>query len=311
MNTDIHRLLDEAFAGVEMTAENQDLKEEIRANLMARVAELETSGASPADAAARAIAELGDVHELVDTEQASEPGDPARSAPARTAAAAHGDAHGFAFVAGRRVRPRPGFVVRTVVLSLVAAAALVLFVLGATSVLPTGLGVLIGLGALVAVPLGVVTADALAQETTTNHPLPRRRAAGFGLATFGTLAALALGAAFAAHLAASWLVVLAALVLVASIAGFAWLGATQTNRHKAWTRQAHAQLPLNRFEQEPETAARFGIYVAAIWLLTFAVIAVLVFTVGWWWAPVAFLGGLVAMMTVLARMMFGPRKSPN
>ena len=65
----------------------------------------------------------------------------------------------------------------------------------------------------------------------------------------------------------------------------------------------------NRFEEEPETAARFGIYTAVIWLVTFGIIVVLVFTVGWWWAPLAFLGGFAAMMILLARMMFGPKKS--
>ena len=66
MNTDIHRLLDEAFAGVEMTPDAQDLKEEVRANLVARVDELEASGRSSSDAARQAIAELGDVRELLD-----------------------------------------------------------------------------------------------------------------------------------------------------------------------------------------------------------------------------------------------------
>ena len=46
MNTDIHRLLDEAFQGVEMTPDAQDLKEEVRANLVARTAELEAAGAA-------------------------------------------------------------------------------------------------------------------------------------------------------------------------------------------------------------------------------------------------------------------------
>ena len=64
----------------------------------------------------------------------------------------------------------------------------------------------------------------------------------------------------------------------------------------------------NRFEEEPETAARFGIYSAVIWLVTFAVIVVLVFTVGWWWAPLAFVGGFAAMMLLLARMLFAPDK---
>ena len=99
----------------------------------------------------------------------------------------------------------------------------------------------------------------------------------------------------------------AALGVVAAIILFAWLGATQTNRHKAWVRRAHPDMPVNRFEEEPETAARFGIYTAVIWLVTFGVIVVFIFTIGWWWTPVAFLGGLVVMMLVLARMMFGPR----
>ena len=38
---DVHRLLDEAFAGVLMTPDLQDLKEEMRANLVARTGEIE------------------------------------------------------------------------------------------------------------------------------------------------------------------------------------------------------------------------------------------------------------------------------
>ena len=61
MTEKIHRLLDEAFAGVDMTVERQDLKEEMRANLLVRVAELEDTGLSADEAARRAIAELGDI----------------------------------------------------------------------------------------------------------------------------------------------------------------------------------------------------------------------------------------------------------
>ena len=66
MNTDIHRLLDEAFQGIEMTPDAQDLKEEVRANLVARADELEAAGVPPTEAAHRAIAELGDVRALLD-----------------------------------------------------------------------------------------------------------------------------------------------------------------------------------------------------------------------------------------------------
>src|SRR5262245_7283307 len=101
---EIHRLLDEAFAGVDMTPEVQDLKEEMRANLVVRVDELEQSGLAADVAAQRAMAELGDIRSVVDELET-----PAgRSAP----------------WVRHRVRPRPAFVVRTVVLATVGVGAL-------------------------------------------------------------------------------------------------------------------------------------------------------------------------------------------
>ena len=99
-NPYIHRALDEAFAGITMTPDAQDLKEEIRGNLGARAAELEASGKSPADAAAAAVKELGDIRELV------------ASIGESTLDAA----------AINRVKPKPAFVVRTVIFSLLLAA---------------------------------------------------------------------------------------------------------------------------------------------------------------------------------------------
>ena len=72
------------------------------------------------------MAELGDIRALVDGEAAARP--PARPESASAAALRN------------RVRPKPGFVVRTVLLSIVAAAALVLLVLGLVGVLPFGTG---------------------------------------------------------------------------------------------------------------------------------------------------------------------------
>ncbi|MDT0140887.1 permease prefix domain 1-containing protein [Microbacterium sp. PRC9] len=294
MNTDIHRLLDEAFQGIEMTPDAQDLKEEVRANLVARADELEAAGVPPTEAAHRAIAELGDVRALLD---------------ATTDAAPRPHADGYAALQQRhRVRPKPGFVVRAVVWSIAAVIGITLGILGAAGVWPIPLGAQIGAFGFAATALGLLVGDSLSQETTTNHPMPQNRAAGYFLATL--LGAYGLG--FVALVALGsmpvWGVVFAALGIIASIILFAFLGASQTNRHKAWTRQAHTSEPPNRFEREPETAARFGIYSAVIWLVTFAVIAVLVFTVGWWWAPVAFVGGFAVMMLVLARMLFSPEK---
>jgi hypothetical protein len=210
-----------------------------------------------------------------------------------------------------RVRPKTGFVVRVVVWSLVFVVGLTLAVLGATEVLPVPLGPIILFMGLAATGLGMIVGDSLAQETTTNHPMPSNRAGGYALATFLAMYGLGFAGLIALGSLPIWCIVFAALGVIASIILFAFLGASQTNRHKAWVRQAQhdASQVGNRFEEEPETAARFGIYTAVIWLVTFGVIAVVVFTVGWWWAPLAFLGGFAAMMILLARMLFGARKS--
>ncbi len=158
MNTDtnIHRLLDQAFTGIDMTPEAQDLKEEIRGNLTARVAELEAGGLAPSAAADTALRELGSVRELVD------------------AIGERGPRHPHI---ANRVRPKPAFVLRAVVLSLVLAAGAILTALAAFGVfaVPTSTLVMVGLLAF-ALPVGLLTADALRQETTVHHRLPRARA---------------------------------------------------------------------------------------------------------------------------------------
>jgi hypothetical protein len=295
MSTDIHRLLDEAFAGVEMTAEAQDLKEEVRANLVARADELEASGRSSADAAREAIAELGDVRELLGEV------DPAPGSVQ--------DDSVQAMFLRHRVRPKTGFVVRVVVWSIAFLVGVTLAALGATGALPLPIGPVIALLGVAATGVGLVVGDSLAQETTTNHPMPSTRASEYALASFLAVYGLGFGGLVAVGALPVWALVFSALGVIASIILFAFLGASQTNRYKAWVRRARssANRPSNRFEEEPETAARFGVYSAVIWTVTFAIIVVLVLTVGWWWAPLAFVGGFAAMLLLLARMMFGPR----
>ncbi|WP_457099027.1 permease prefix domain 1-containing protein [Microbacterium sp. P5_E9] len=294
MNSDIHRLLDEAFAGIEMTPDAQDLKEEVRANLVARADELEAAGLSAADAARQAIAELGDVRELLE----------GSIAPAQK--------ESYAMVQQRHhVRPKPGFVVGVVVASVVTVASLIVVALAATGVLTLPVAGTIAILVLGAAGAGWIVGSSLSQETTSDHPMPSRRAAGFALATSLVVVGLGLTGLILTGILAMWVVVLAAVAGVLGIVLVSFLGATQTNRHKAWVvaAQRDAQMPPNRFEEEPETAARFGIYTAVIWILTFALMIALVFTVGWWWALLAFVGGFAVMMLVLARMMFGAKKS--
>lgn len=285
---DLHRLLDQAFAGVEMTPEAQDLKEEIRANLVARVADLERAGLSPGAAVQRATAELGDVRSLLDETE------PRTDSPA-------------AAWARFRVRPRPAFVVRTVVLAALAVAALAVLVLATLDVAvpaPAQVAAILA----VALTTGVIVTDALRQETTTNYPMPDLRATGYGAAT-----AVALAGAGAAWLDLTgaglpWLIG-GVLAVVAAAVAFTYLGATQTNRHKPWVRhQQAAQRDVgDRFTTDPAAAARFGIYTLTLWLVALTVFAVLGLTVGWAWSWLALVGGFAVMMLVLARMLFVPR----
>jgi hypothetical protein len=289
----IHRLLDEAFAGIDMTPDVQDLKEEMRANLVARAAELQGSGVSAADAAQRAIAEQGDVRSVIeDTATAS-----ADAAPW-----------------GQRVRPNPGYVVRTVVLGLTAAAALAGMVLAV--VFPDlALWVQVVSGLALAATAGVIVADALRQETTTNYPVPRQRAIGYGIAAAAAMAGAAAAAVGVPDLSVPWLVG-GGLAVVAAVIGFTYLGATQTNRHKPWVvrmqshhRLTEFELAGDRFSQDPAAAARFGLYTVVNWLLAGAGFVVLGLTVGWGWSWLALLAGIVTMMIMLARMLFEPQRS--
>jgi hypothetical protein len=283
---EIHRLLDEAFAGVDVTAEVQDLKEEMRANLVVRVAELERSGLPADTAAQRAIAELGDIRSVIEEMETSA----GQTAP----------------WVRHRVRPKPAYVVRTVVLSTVVVAALAVVVVPAFGpAVPLAWQLLSA--AVIALVTGVIVADALRQETTTNYPVPIGRAAGYGAATVLALAGAGCAALCLRNLPLPWLVGGGLAVLV-SIVGFTYLGATQTNRHKPWVVRLHAaQREVgDRFTQDPAAAARFGLYTVTIWLIALAAFAVLSFTVGWAWSWLALLAGVVAMMITLARTLFTP-----
>lgn len=297
--TSVHRLLDDAFDGVDLTPEVQDLKEEIRANLEARALELVAGGASADAAAQQAFDELGDVRALVadtagTTGTAGGPGGAVPASRYASGAAVH------------RVRPRAGFVVGTVVASLVGLAALAAAALGAAGVLDLASGAVLGALVVAAAAVGWVTGSSLAQETTTHHPLPTGRAAAYGAgAALVVLGGGLAGVVAPLGLAAGWYVP-AGLLVVVGTAVLAGLGATQTNRTKAWARQAERELaPENRFEQDPAAAARFGIYTAVIWLVAFVAFVALGFAVSWAWSWLALVGGFAVMMLVLARMLFG------
>ena len=288
----IHRYLDEAFVDIPRTPETADLKEEIRGNLQARVTELEATGTKPDAAAAKAIKELGDIHELVDSIAEDRPEGNSGDAAAR-------------LMALNRVKVSPFYVVRTVLLSLLLATGVVLVVLGALNVLGWSITVLTVIALLTGAFEGVIVGDALSHETSQHYPTPPTRAAGFGAAGFVGLAGLGLVAIYLGHLDALWLLVTGCALALVSLVAFIAFGVTQTNRMKTWVKELNKTYAIeDRFSQDPASAARFGLYTVVIWVLAFAGFVVLSITVGFAWSWLALLAGLVVFFLVLARMLF-------
>src|SRR3954470_15926977 len=120
-SSDIHRLLDEAFTGVTMTPELQDLKEELRGNLAARSAELQAKGRDAASAARTAVAELGSIPELIAAVAGEGNGAAGTPLPPGAAAAEAARLH--------RVRPKPGFVIRATIFSILIVLSAIAIVL--------------------------------------------------------------------------------------------------------------------------------------------------------------------------------------
>jgi MFS family permease len=287
--TAVHRLLDELFADIPSTPDALDLKEEVRGNLVARATELEEAGRTPDEAARIAVDELGDVRELLD------------DAPAERSAADIAAAH--------RVRHRPAFVVRTVLISIASGLSLIALWLGSWDVFPLSTPAAFALAAIAGIGLGWVIGDSLRRETTVHHPMPSRRAALFGLAGGLVITGVTSGFTIATHgIELAWLI-LPALAAIAGIGLFSYLGATQTNRTKAWMleygRSEHEI--ANRFEKDPAAAARFGIYTMLIWVAAFVVSIVIYFAAGWTWAWIPYVAGFIGMMLLVTQMLFGAR----
>lgn len=307
-SSSIHRYLDAAFAEVPPSPDAQDLKEEIRGNLMARVAELEAAGATGAAAIRTAIKELGDIHEIL-----APLGAPDREPPSRREGAA-------ATFLRNKVRPKPGFVVRAAVLGMISAAGIVVVALAALGDAPFGdssFGVAAQAAlafAAIALPVGLLVADSLHQETSQNYPLPRVRASWYGASSgLGTLG-LALGGIYWADHSSPWpLFVGVACVVFAAIVS-TYLGATQTNRKKPWVRAIGEQwknaltgaTSVEDLIKDPAAEARFGIYSGALWIVALGGFIAVSIANGFRWSWLALFAALVLQMIMLARMLFPP-----
>lgn len=292
-SSDIHRLLDEAFAGVTMTPELQDLKEELRGNLAARSAELQASGKDAASAARAAVAELGDIPQLIASVGGTDRAPLSPGAAAAEAMRLH------------RVRPKPLFVILTTLFSLVVVASAVAVVLVAPHDPGDGFSGAFALPAVFGLAIAALVDGALRQETTQHFRMPNARAIGYGLASGALGAGVATAVLYLWHLASVGLLATAIVLVIASIIAFIALGVTQTNRRKPWVLEHGRQYEVeDGFSQDPAAAARFGLYTVIIWVVSIALFVVLSIAVGFVWSWLALVAGLVVFFLVLARMLF-------
>lgn len=298
-HAEIDARLNETFRHLPDTDELRDLRDEVRAGLVARAEELESGGTGPSTAIAAAFAEFGDIQVLA----AEIVGQDALDGGAENPAAAATGARAFDLAQRHRVRPKPVYVVRTVALSAITALGLALTLLGILY-WPLAATAAVAL-VLLAVPIGALVADGTHQETTAHFPMPAARSAGYGGAAFLAVAGLALCGLFLTDTAQIWLIAVGAPALVLAIVWFSYLGATQTNRTKPWMREVQAQYRgTDRFSQDEAAAARFGIYTVVVWVVAIAAFVVLSFTVGFAWSWLALVAGFVVFFLVLARMLF-------
>lgn len=295
-STDIHRLLDEAFTGVTMTPGLQDLKEELRGNLAARSAELQAKGKDAATAARAAVAELGDIPELIASVGGDASGPLSPGAAAAEAARLH------------RVRPKSGFVVRASVLSVAILAFAFHVIIDVIQQGPSTLDAQlwsIGFAVLVA----ALVTDSLHQETARHYPMPLLRSLRWGVASGFLAAGICYCVFFLWHRPPLGLLAAGIILTLAATMAFIALGVTQTNRLKPWALAQNRQYEAeDRFSQDPVAAARFGIYTVIIWIAAIALFVVLSIAVGFVWSWLALVAGVLVFFLVLNRMLFGAAK---
>ncbi|MDM4762749.1 permease prefix domain 1-containing protein [Galbitalea sp. SE-J8] len=283
----------ELFARYEPTAELDDFREEVLGNLRARIAQLTDEGVAAAEAARRAQTELGDIDEV------------AREMSRERVL----DVYSHLYLR-ERVRPSTGRVTALVLLSVVIA-------LGAAGLTFAGVARATGAGAhpTIAIVSGLVAAIAVGgvvlvgttTETSTLYPLPIGRGALYGLAAAALAGGVVVGAAF---VLTDWVgagLLTGIPLLLLGMSGLIVLGVTQTNRKKPWVlreQQRQAELHVDEFSRNPQVAARFGVYTAALWTAAIVAAVVVLIAAGplWCWLP--FPLTIVAMMILIGRMGF-------
>ncbi|MDR1134128.1 MAG: permease prefix domain 1-containing protein [Synergistaceae bacterium] len=300
----IREHVDALFADYKDTASMREFKEELAGNLTDRIAALRQKGMDENAATGKALAELGDVSAI-----AGELGMKKRQ-----------EVFSDMYM-GTRKYLTPGraalFILGGAIVCLGLLFAAVTWFATELQVAAVASGML-----FVAAGAGFLTFMGLTQETATNNPMPRKRAALYSVSVavfltgvfsaplvyFGTT-----GASPAELASGGWalapenlgytaaVTVLVPFVLPAA-ALFIYLALTEKDRAKPWVaalREKAARQEHERFANVKE-AERFGLFSGALWIAAISLFVLLIITVGFKFSWLALAAALAGQMLMLA-----------
>jgi hypothetical protein len=293
-------LVDSLFAGYEETAALTDFKEELLANLNAKVETLVKKGMDESAAFEKAGAELGDISALADELSLKK----------------RKEVFEEAYMDIRRYMTAPR-VAGYVVFGVLAFFGIITGFITYFATLGEMEGPLNMTSSFGAVMPFIVAAAAgftylgLTQETAAAYPLGKKRAAWYtlaaGLITFG-IAAMPItyfGSKFANS---SFEVMTAIAVLIPFVLPggglLAFLVLTEKNRLKPWAKEMAAGAVKREMEMwnDPATAARFGLFSGAIWIFAIGLFILLGFLIGFKFSWLVFVFAVAIELLVQGAM---------
>jgi MFS family permease len=289
--------VDSLFEGYEQTAALADFKEELLANLNAKIENFVNKGMSEEEAFTKASAELGDVSTLAD--------DLSLKKRKEVFEEVYMDIRKY--MSTGRVA---AYVVFGVVAVFGITAALITY-FGTKSI---GLGSYHGLTGFFGTLLPFLTTAIIGytylgvtQETSSMHPVSKKRGAWYatvaGLIVFGLLT---MPIIFFGNKFESLFYVFSPMIpfVLPGIGLLVFLVLTEKERLKPWAKEFHAKAVEREMAmwQDPATATRFGLFSGAIWIFAAGIFILLGFLIGFKFSWLVFVFAIAIQLLVQAFM---------
>jgi len=307
---DAKEFIDSLFEGYEETAALADFKEELLANLNAKIESFVKKGMDAQAAFAQASAELGDVSALADELSLKK----------------RKEVFEEVYMDIRAYMPA-GRVVGYVVFGALAFFGITVALIALFAIRGTGLGSRIALTALFGTMMPFLTAAitgftylGVTQETASMNPVSKKRgawyAAAAGMIAFGlcTMPIAYFGVRIAGDIVSDILgynivsiVPVVSLLIPFVLPGIGilvFLVFTEKDRLKPWAKDFHDRTVEREMAvwQNSATASRFGMFSGAIWIFAIGIFILLGFLIGFRFSWLVFIFAVAIQLLVQAAM---------